>query len=273
MTEPNMFDNGRLDKSGFGKRRIRRLIAQTRILGALLGASAALFGATDANAEEDGGLLIANTNVSNVASLQRGARLYFNYCSGCHSIKYMSYSRLAQDLQLSNDDVLADFAFTGARIGDQVISNMPADHAQEWFGKAPPDLSLEARSKGPDWIYSYLKSFYLDPSRPIGWNNTVFPNASMPNVLWELQGLQRAQYAPAKPGEDPSVEKLELSSTGKLSGHEFDQTARDITTFLQYVGEPAALKREAIGVWVILYLAFFTFLAWLLNNEYWKDVH
>jgi len=228
--------------------------------------------ATPAFAEE-GGLLPSGTKVSNIASLQRGARLYFNYCSGCHSIKYQSYSRLATDLKLSPDEVLKNFAFTGAKIGDQIVSSMPADHAQVWFGKAPPDLSLEARAKGPDWIYTYLKSFYLDPSRPVGWNNTVFPGASMPNVLWELQGTQVAHYAPAKPGEEPAVEKLELSSKGRLSGEEFDAAARDITTFLQYVGEPAALKREAVGVWAILYLAFFTFLAWLLNKEYWKDVH
>ena len=226
-----------------------------------------------AQAEEGGGLLPAGTKVSNIASLQRGARLYFNYCSGCHSIKYQSYSRLATDLKLSPDEVLKNFAFTGAKIGDQIVSSMPADHAQVWFGKAPPDLSLEARAKGPDWIYTYLKSFYLDPSRPVGWNNTVFPGASMPNVLWELQGTQVAHYAPAKPGEEPAVEKLELSSKGRLSGEEFDAAARDITAFLQYVGEPAALKREAVGVWAILYLAFFTFLAWLLNKEYWKDVH
>ena len=246
---------------------MQRVIAKTAFV------VVALLAAVAVQAEEGGGLAPANANVGNIASLQRGAKLYFNYCSGCHSIKYMSYSRLAQDLQLSNEQVLSSFAFTGAKIGDQIVSNMPADHAQEWFGKAPPDLSLEARAKGPDWIYNYLKSFYLDPSRPVGWNNTVFPSASMPNVLWELQGQQRAQYAPAKPGEDPVVEKLELASKGRLSAQEFDETARDITAFLQYVGEPAALKRESVGVWVILYLAFFTFLAYLLKHEYWNDVH
>jgi ubiquinol-cytochrome c reductase cytochrome c1 subunit len=233
----------------------------------------ALFCATIAIAGEGEGLAPANTRVDNVASLQRGARLYFNYCSGCHSIKYMSYSRLGQDLQLSEKDVLSSFAFTGAKIGDQVMTNMPVDNSQQWFGKTPPDLSLEARAKGPDWIYNYLKAFYLDPTRPSGWNNTVFPNVSMPNVLWELQGLQRADLAPAKPGEDAHVEKLELISKGKLSAAEYDESARDLTTFLEYVGEPAAIKRESMGVWVILYLAFFTFIAWLLKHEFWKDVH
>ena len=222
---------------------------------------------------EEGGLQSSHANVWNLASLQHGARTYFNYCSGCHSIKYMSYARLADDLKLSNDEVLKNFAFTGAKIGDQVVSNMPADGSSQWFGKTPPDLSLEARSKGPDWIYTYLKSFYLDPSRPVGWNNVVFPNASMPNVLWELQGLQKAHFAPAKPGEEPAVEKLELASKGRQSAEEYDRTARDLTAFLKYVGEPAALKRESMGVWVILYLAFFTFIAWLLKHEFWKDVH
>jgi ubiquinol-cytochrome c reductase cytochrome c1 subunit len=239
--------------------------------------AAAMFGACliagSAFAEEVEGLAPANVRVESTASLQRGARLYFNYCSGCHSIKYMSYSRLAEDMHLSPDEVLASFAFTGAKIGDQVISNMPAAHAEEWFGKAPPDLSLESRAKGQDWIYNYLKSFYIDPTRPTGWNNTVFPNASMPNVLWELQGVQHARFAAAKPGEEARVEKLDLVSKGKFSAAQFDEAARDLTTFLQYVGEPAALKRESMGAWVILYLAAFTFLAWLLKHEYWKDVH
>ena len=226
-----------------------------------------------ASAEEGGGMQSAQTNVSNVTSLQRGARTYFNYCSGCHSIKYMNYARLATDLQLSEAEVLKSFAFTGARIGDQVMSSMPADSSQQWFGKTPPDLSLEARAKSPDWIYNYLRSFYVDPSATVGWNNTVFPNASMPNPLWELQGVQTAHMAPAKAGEEAHVEKLELSNPGKQSSAEFDETVRDLTAFLQYVGEPAALQRESVGVWVILFLVVFTFLAWLLKHEYWKDIH
>jgi ubiquinol-cytochrome c reductase cytochrome c1 subunit len=226
-----------------------------------------------ASAEEGGEMQSAQTNVSNVTSLQRGARTYFNYCSGCHSIKYMNYARLATDLGLSEAEVLRSFAFTGARIGDQVMSNMPAESSQQWFGKTPPDLSLEARAKSPDWIYNYLRSFYVDPSATVGWNNTVFPNASMPNPLWELQGVQAAHRAPAKAGEEAHVEKLELASPGKQSSAEFDETARDLTAFLQYVGEPAALQRESVGVWVILFLVVFTFLAWLLKHEYWKDIH
>jgi ubiquinol-cytochrome c reductase cytochrome c1 subunit len=236
-------------------------------------AAAAVLFAGSACAEEGGGLQAAQTRVGNIASVQSGAKLFFNYCSGCHSLKYVSYSQLAEDLHLSKDDVLKSFAFTGAKIGDQVLTNMPADNAKAWFGNTPPDLSLEARAKGPDWIYTYLKSFYLDPSRPTGWNNTVFPSVSMPNVLWELQGSQRAVMSQAKPGEDARVEKLEQATPGKLSAEQFDAAASDLTAFLDYAGEPAKLKRESMGVWVVLFLAFFTFLAYLLKHEYWKDVH
>jgi ubiquinol-cytochrome c reductase cytochrome c1 subunit len=226
-----------------------------------------------AHAAEGEGMQSANVHTDDIASMQRGARLFFNYCSGCHSLQYMRYSRIAEDLELDPKDVEKDFVFTGGRIGDHAINHMPPEQAAAWFGKAPPDLSLEARAKGSDWIYTYLKSFYLDPSRPLGWNNTVFPNVSMPNPLWELQGLQTATRKPASPGHDAEIEKLELHTPGAQSPEQFDRTARDITAFLQYVGEPAALKRESMGVWVLLYLAFFTFIAFLLKNEFWKDVH
>ena len=209
--------------------------------------------------------------VDDVASLQRGSRLFFNYCSGCHSLQFMRYSRIAEDLKLDDKEVQASLIFTGAKIGDKATNQMPPALAASWFGKAPPDLSLEARAKGSDWIYHYLKSFYLDPSRPVGWNNTVFPNASMPNPLWELQGLQVG----VKGGEggESKVEKLEIKTPGRVSAAEYDRAVRDITAFLTYAGEPAALKRTSMGVWVLLYLAFFTFLAWLLKHEFWKDVH
>ncbi|HSS06904.1 MAG TPA: cytochrome c1 [Rhodanobacteraceae bacterium] len=220
----------------------------------------------------------ANVRVDDIASLQRGARLFFNYCSGCHSLQYLRYSRIAEDLKLDEKEVAGNLIFTGARIGDKATDNMPPALASGWFGKAPPDLSLEARSKGSDWIYNYLKSFYLDPSRPVGWNNTVFPNASMPNPLWELQGLQVAvkggegHEGTGSGGEAP-IEKLQIHTPGRLNAEQYDQSVRDITAFLTYAGEPAALKRTSIGVWVLLYLAAFTFIAWLLKHEYWKDVH
>ena len=226
-----------------------------------------------AGASEGGGMEPANVRVDNPASLQSGARLFFNYCSGCHSLQYMRYSRIAEDLKLDEKDVQASLIFTGAKIGDKAVNQMPQKLATAWFGKAPPDLSLEARAKGSDWIYHYLKSFYLDPSRPVGWNNTVFPNVSMPNALWELQGLQVAVKKPAEQGHEAGIEKLEIKTPGRLDAEQYDQAVRDITAFLTYVGEPAALKRTSMGVWVLLYLAFFTFIAYLLKHEFWKDVH
>lgn len=245
-------------------------------------AAAGVFLVAGAGLAEEGGLQESGARVTNIASLQSGARTFFNYCSGCHSLKYMRYSRIAEDLQLSDEDVLKNFATAGAKIGDLAISNMPstpasgdqpAQGAEVWFGKAPPDLSLEVRAKGADWVYTYLKSFYVDPSRPTGWNNTLFPNVSMPFPLWELQGVQTPVYAPAKAGAEPVVEKIELSAPGKLTPAQYDDTVRDLTAFLEYASEPAALQRHAIGVWVLFYLAFFTLLAYLLKHEYWKDVH
>jgi ubiquinol-cytochrome c reductase cytochrome c1 subunit len=241
-----------------------------RLLPALL---AGLFAATPALAEEAAGLMHAGTDLGDQASLQRGAQLFINNCSGCHSLQYMRYSRMAADLGLSEDEVMQNLVFTGGKIGDQVHVSMTEDQAKQFFGKMPPDLSLIARVRGSDWIYTYLKSFYLDETRPLGWNNKLFPNVSMPNPLWEQQGLQQPVYGEAEGGGDRPVEKLELAAPGSLSPAQFDQSVRDITAFLEYVGEPAALKRQNLGVWVVLFLAFFTFLAWLLKKEFWKDVH
>lgn len=239
---------------------------------ALVAIAALSFGGI-ASAAEGEGMPSANVRVDNTASVQRGAKLFFNYCSGCHSLQYMRYSRIGEDLKLDEKDVSDSLIFTGAKIGDRAVNNMPAEQSAAWFGKTPPDLSLEARAKGSDWIYNYLRSFYLDASRPLGWNNTVFPNASMPNALWELQGLQVAVRQPAKEGGEAGIEKLEIRTPGRVSAEQYDQAVRDITAFLEYAGEPAALQRTSVGVWVLLYLAFFTFIAYLLKHEYWKDVH
>jgi ubiquinol-cytochrome c reductase cytochrome c1 subunit len=224
-------------------------------------------------AEEGPEMPAAGTNVQDTASLQRGAKLFFNYCVGCHSLKYVRYSRIAEDLGLSEQDVMDNLNFTGAKFGETVVSHMPEESASAWFGKAPPDLSLEVRAKGQDWVFNYLNSFYLDASRPVGWNNTIFPNASMPNPLWELQGVQVAvKGKPDAQGEAP-VEKLELAQPGRMTPAQFQGATRDLTAFLEYAAEPAALQRQSMGVWVILFLAGFTFLAYLLKAEYWKDVH
>ena len=220
-----------------------------------------------------GNLMQAGNDLGDKASLQRGAQLYMNNCSGCHSLKFMRYSRMAEDLGLTEEEVMANLNFTGAKFGEQINVAMPVAHATKWFGKMPPDLSLTSRVRGSDWIYTYLKSFYLDETRPLGWNNQLYPNASMPNPLWQLQGMQHAEFSKPDAIGERHVEKLKVTQPGRQTPAEFDQTARDITNFLEYVGEPAALKRQSMGVWVILFLVALTFLAFLLKQEYWKDIH
>ena len=236
--------------------------------------AAGLLVSASALANEGGNLLHSGTDLGDRASLQRGAQLYMNYCSGCHSLKYLRYSRIGEDLGLSEDQVMQNLNFTGGKIGDQVQVSLTEENAQTWFGKMPPDLSLIARVRGSDWVYTYLKSFYLDESRPLGWNNKLFPNASMPNPLWQMQGLQHAEYGePDKATGERPVHGLKVTTPGTQTPEQFDQSVRDISTFLEYAAEPAVLKREKLGVWVVLFLAFFTLMAYLLKHEYWKDVH
>ncbi|MCE2944568.1 MAG: cytochrome c1 [Lysobacteraceae bacterium] len=227
----------------------------------------------------------AQIDLQDKASLQRGAGLFMNYCAACHSLQYMRYSRLAEDLELTPAQVESFLIKGDAKIGDVMKTGMAKGDATAWFGKAPPDLSTTARGKigQEDWIYTFLKSFYVDESRPKGWNNTVLAGASMPNVLWDLQGIQRATFEPkAEGGHCALAEKdgrcitgfvVQEHERGRMTEAEYDRAILDITAFLTYVGEPARLHRESLGVWVILFLSFFTFMAWLLKREYWKDVH
>ncbi|QQP98088.1 cytochrome c1 [Lysobacter enzymogenes] len=246
---------------------------KTRIVKKLATFVAGLLVSATAFASEGGALLQSGTDLNDRASLQRGAQLYMNYCSGCHSLKYLRYSRMAEDLGLTEDEVMNNLNFTGAKFGEQIQVSLTPEHANQWFGKMPPDLSLITRVRGSDWVYTYLNQFYLDETRPLGWNNKLFPNASMPNPLWELQGLQHAEYGEAdKATGDRPVHGLKIEQPGKLDADGFRTATRDITAFLEYAGEPAALKRQSLGVWVILFLALFTFLAYLLKTEYWRDV-
>jgi len=235
--------------------------------------AAGLLLSTVALASEGGNLQQSGTDLNDKASLQRGAALFMNYCSGCHSLKYLRYARIGEDLGLTEDQVMQNLNFTGGKIGDHVVSAMTPAMGVAAFGKAPPDLSLVARVRGSDWVYTYLKSFHADESRPVGWNNTLFPNASMPNPLWELQGVQQPVYGKKNAAGEMPVEGFTISQPGSQTPEQFDRTVRDITAFLEYAGEPGALKRQQTGVWVILYLAFFTLMAWELKKEYWRDVH
>ncbi len=218
----------------------------------------------------------ANNDVANTASLQRGARNFVNYCMGCHSAKYVRYSRLAADLGLTEAQVMENLMFTGDAIHDTMQIALPQDAAARWFGTAPPDLSLIARARGTDYIYSFLKSFYLDPKRPTGVNNLVLPGTSMPHVLWELQGYQAAVYdGESDPAHDAVHKKFkgfELAQPGLLTPAEYDQFVRDTVNFLDYIGEPMQLQRRSLGFYVLGFLLVFFLLAFLLKKEYWKDV-
>jgi ubiquinol-cytochrome c reductase cytochrome c1 subunit len=221
----------------------------------------------------------ADNEVSNIASLQRGARNFMNYCEGCHSMKYLRYSRIATDLKIPIDMFKADLLPDGAAPADYIQSSLPAQDAVAWFGKEPPDLSLIARSRGVDRIYRFLKTFYLDPSRPTRTNNLVLDAAAMPAVLSDLEGVKAAVFRDVKvvvDGKPTTAKKFDHFVTvvpGRMSGPEFDAFLRDTVNFLDYAGEPAQVDRRSLGVWVVLFLLVFTWLAWLLKKEYWKDVH
>lgn len=204
----------------------------------------------------------AKVDLHDKASLERGVDLFQHYCSGCHSTQYQRYERVANDIGISADDMRNKYMFTDAKIGELMQSAIPAKDAAKWFGATPPDLTLVARVRGEDWVYSYLKGFYKDPSHPFGVNNTVFPSVGMPHVLEELQGTPVKQ-------EDGSI----VVTGGKLNAEEYDQAVRDITGFLVYSAEPVRLEREAMGWWVLGFLFIFFIVAYLLKKEYWKDVH
>lgn len=211
----------------------------------------------------------ANIDLSDNNSLQRGAQHFVTYCLGCHSAKHMRYLRIALDVGVDQKKMLKDIAPEGASIYDQLHSAMNKHDAEKWFGVQPPDLSLIARSRGADWLYSYLKGFYIDKSRPLGVNNLIFDDTAMPNPLWQLQGEQHAEPRKTIWGE---YTKLVLEEPGTLSEREFDRFVNDLVTFLVYVGEPVQLERERIGKYVIFFLLMFLVIAYLLKKEYWKDV-
>ncbi len=213
-------------------------------------------------------------DVSNLPSLQRGARIYMNNCSGCHSMKFMRYSRIAQDLEIPEEMMRKNLMLTSDKMGDQIHAAMSGEDAAKWFGQAPPDLSLETRLRGEDWVYSYLKSFYLDPARPMGVNNTVLPGASMPNVLWEKQGWQvQAHHEATADDGHGAAAPFELVSEGSLSPEQFDKYVGDLVNFMAYAAEPGRSMRQEVGVKAIFYLLILTVFAYLLKKEFWKDVH
>jgi ubiquinol-cytochrome c reductase cytochrome c1 subunit len=224
---------------------------------------------------EEGGLLEASTDINSTESLQRGARNFMNYCSGCHSLKYLRYNRLAADLKIPEAELGKNLIFTSAKPFEEINTAMPAD-STDWFGKQPPDLSLMARERGTDYIYSYLHGFYQDKTRPWGVNNLYLAGTAMPHVLASLQGLQKPAY---KNEKDPSgsakmvLVGVEAMTPGAMKPEEYDQFVRDITNFLDYAAEPIKATRQSMGIFVVLFLLVLFVFAYLLKKEYWKDVH
>ncbi len=229
-------------------------------------------------------------DLNDLPSMQRGFKMYANYCMGCHSLQYQRYEKTADDLGIPHDIALENLVFTGQRIGGLMVNAMSEADAKAWFGGKAPDLTMIDRIKGTQYIYNYLKTFYADASRPFGFNNLAFPNVGMPHVMAELQGIQRNNVCLQEPviadngGEkrdplsgEPITEEVcdnlvVDEGTGSLSADEYDQVVADIANFLHYVGEPARSDRNRIGVFVLLFLVIMFALAWLLNREYWKDV-
>lgn len=220
----------------------------------------------------------ARVDIFDLESVRRGAGYFANYCLGCHSIKQIRYSRIGSELKISDDPKVREeamrkeFMFGDAKIHDSVRTAMAAADSEVMFGVIPPDLSLVVRARGADWVYSYLKGFYADPSRPFGANNVVLNNVAMPNVLWELQGTQEPVFGSAAEGGAPVVADLRLIEAGNLSAKEFDKVATDLVNFLAYVGEPTKLQRLPLGKYVIVFLVFLTVILYKLKKEYWKDI-
>ncbi|VAW78658.1 Ubiquinol-cytochrome C reductase, cytochrome C1 subunit [hydrothermal vent metagenome] len=215
-------------------------------------------------------------NPENKESLQRGARTFVNYCLSCHSAKYQRYNRMARDLGMNEEDVIDNLMFTGDKIGDTMDIALSTKDAEKYFGAPPPDLTLVARVRGVDWLYTYLRTFYLDDSRPFGVNNLVFDKVGMPDVLWQLQGWQKPIYETETDSEGHEHRKvvgLELVEQGSQTPEEFDRTVRDLVNFLAYMAEPIKLERQALGIKVLLFLFVLLIITYLLKKEYWKDIH
>jgi ubiquinol-cytochrome c reductase cytochrome c1 subunit len=214
----------------------------------------------------------ANIDLTDRASLQSGAKYFVNYCMGCHSLKYMRYNRMAEDLGIDEATLRQNLIFGDAKPGDLMTNAMRPEDGEKWFGTQVPDLTLAARWRSPDWIYTYLKSFYTDPTRPYGVNNLVFPAVGMPHVLAGLQGIQEPVFAEHHEGA-PVVTGVKLTEPGSLSPDQYDAMVRDITAFLAYAGEPVKLERQKLGIYVLLFLGLLFILAYAMKKEFWKDVH
>ena len=221
--------------------------------------------------------------LNDMAALQNGARLFVNYCLNCHSAAYMRYNRM-RDIGLTEDQIKKNLLFANEKIGDTMKTTLDPRQAKDWFGALPPDLSVIARSRanismgsGADYLYTYLRTYYRDPTKATGWNNLAFPDVAMPHALWELQGQRRARFVDQKDPHNPAVTVhrfagFETITPGQLDPLSYDEAVGDLVAYLQWMGEPAQGKRVQIGVWVLIFLGIFTVFAWRLNAAYWKNV-
>lgn len=211
----------------------------------------------------------------NISSLQRGARNFMNYCSGCHSAQYVRYKTIGKYLELSEEQLIDNLMFSAEKTFETINVAMRPDDAARWFGTTPPDLSLMARAKGADYIYNFLKGFYISDDSPTGVDNRVLAGTSMPHVLWELQGFQKAVYGDHDDGHGNVVtgfDGFEPYIAGSMGSKDFDEFVRDTTNFLAYIAEPIRSERRKLGVWVIMFLIFFWIVAYMLKKQIWKDV-
>ena len=224
----------------------------------------------------------APDRANDMSALQNGAKLFVNYCLNCHAAASMRYSRL-RDLGLTDEQIKANLVLAGDKVGDLMTTHLSVKDAKTWFGVVPPDLSVIARAKasesgsGPDWLYTYLRTFYKDDTRPTGWNNMVFPNVGMPHVLWELQGVRTAEFAEVEDEHESGVKSIEFKKfnvvkPGTLTTAQYDSDVADLVAYLNWMGEPAQSTRKRLGVWVLLWLSMLSVLAWRLNASYWKEV-
>jgi ubiquinol-cytochrome c reductase cytochrome c1 subunit len=237
-----------------------------------------LMAGSNSFAAGDSGLELrpADNDVSDTESLQRGARNFMNYCSGCHSAKYVRFNRMGRDLGLTEEQLIENLMFNAEVPHDTIQRTMRDEDAIRWFGKPPPDLSVTPRSRGIDYVFNFLQSFYVDPDSPTGVDNVLLPGTSMPNVLWEMQGYQKAIFSEHEikngGGIELAFEQFQSITEGNMSDEDFQTFVRDTVNFLDYMSEPAQLRRKAIGVWVLMFLSVFLVLTIMLKKEVWKDV-
>lgn len=248
--------------------------ARLRFCGVVLGALLS-FAAADVASASSGGAPLndhANIDVGDVASLQRGARHFVDYCMGCHSAQYVRYNRLGEDLQITEQQLIENLMFAAKKPQETMNIAMRPEDATRWFGTAPPDLSLIARSRGADYLYNFLRGFYVESGRATGVNNLMLPNTAMPHILSQQQGINEAVFESHGKDSTPVFKELRQITPGTLSVQEYDQFVRDIVGFLVYIGEPMQLDRQRLGFWVLGFLFVFGILSYLLKREIWKDV-